>query len=288
MNMKKFDSPLDLKILDQNHQFCSIGDFTFALDGRYSISTNKLEELIQHSATDLDAELKKIADVNQTLFSIVSEMIEDPTCVVKNFRDLEPTLFTQEQSWRSIILSLFECDEIYNSLRIVSLTKYMQYLSSLDDTIKLIKAQKESIDGMTGNEQNVVDFGATWGPGQILLDQEPSFGSSNNFKKLPKDRPIEINLPAGKRMDFRLASHKCQLISANNIFQFVDKDRILSLKKGSYVVGRSNKSAIQIDPTVKDVSRSHLTIEVSDKNVLFLTDTSTAGSYIPLEYLNRA
>jgi hypothetical protein len=60
------------------------------------------------------------------------------------------------------------------------------------------------------------------------------------------------------------------------------------LKKGSYVVGRSNKSAIQIDPTIKDVSRSHLIIEVNDANLLFLTDTSTAGSYIPLEYLNRA
>lgn len=78
------------------------------------------------------------------------------------------------------------------------------------------------------------------------------------------------------------------MIAANDNFQFVDKDRILSLNKGSYVVGRSNKRAIQIDPRVKDVSRSYLITEVCDGNVIHLTDTSTAASYILLQYLQRA
>ena len=93
MSEKKFEPPLQLKLLEQNYQFSSMLDFNFALDGRCSLTSKKLDVLFKLTGSELTGESKKITEVNQTLFFLVTEMVEDPDCIVSKFRDLEPTLF---------------------------------------------------------------------------------------------------------------------------------------------------------------------------------------------------
>jgi len=81
-------------------------------------------------------------------------------------RELDPLIFSEDHGWRDIIMVLNECNEEFNSLRTTALTKYMQYLSSIDDTIGYIrKIRKESIGAqIEDQEKNLPEFGATWGP----------------------------------------------------------------------------------------------------------------------------
>jgi hypothetical protein len=257
--------------------------FSFTLEGRTSVSSNQLAELFKLTNDDLKLEAKNYDGVSKLLFSTVSKMVENPDCILDVMTDLNPLLFSTDHDWQKIIVALSECDDMYNPVRPIALTKYMQYLSSIDDVIGQIRRDKKASIG-TNSDSRVNDqteMGRTWGPGELPRQYQNSPGLLNDFKKLPKDKTIEITLSPGKRMDILLASYMCQLVSKDNRIQFIDKNRVVTLNKGRNIIGRSNTSTIQITSSRKDVSRSHLVVQVCDANVLQLTDLSTSGSFIP-------
>lgn len=269
-------------INEQSLQFNSVMDFSFSMEGRTAVSSKKLSALFELSIEDLKLEAKGIDRIDKLLFITIAKMVEDPDCIMTEMGELDPLIFSRDQNWQKIIVSLNECGEELNSVRTIALTKYMQYLSAINDVIEQIcKERKESLGAkMESSENEQPDFGATWGPGDLPLDSQNDPEKLNDFVKLPKNKTVELTLSPGKHMDMLLATHMCKLVSKNNHIQFIDKDMVVTLNEGRSVIGRSTKSTIQIDATQKDVSREHLAVQLSGANLLQLTDLSSAGSFI--------
>ena len=279
---KFFSKPVELSIGDQTLRFCSIPDFEFCLTGRTSVPSRKISELVKLTTKKLKHEAVTIKDIEKRFVNILSRSIENPNSINQALRELDPTIFSQDHSWRSIIAALNEGGDELNPFRRIALVKYMQYLASRQEIIKHLYSEKQSQANGAKAEEN--EEPADKLSGTYILDNtlfEPVKDEKNGeFERMPKGEVISLLLPAGKNIDIRLSKHRCILSNKNGI-QFIDQaGNRHPLIKGRNVVGRDTASTIQIDSTLRDISRLHLLIENLGDNKLQLTDMSSHGTFM--------
>jgi len=149
---KFFIKPLELKIGEQTLRFKSTSDIAFIMEGRTAVSSAKLSELFKLSTEQLETQAETIKEINKSLFSILSRVAEEPDSINRSMRELDPMIFSQDHSWRDIIQALNEGNEEFNAIRTTVLTKYMKYLSSLEDTIGYICSERKQSTGALVDE----------------------------------------------------------------------------------------------------------------------------------------
>jgi len=285
MLKKLFSRPLKLNIGDNILQISSADDFAFIIGGRTAVSTAKLSELFKQTRKQLEEQAEKISKVKRSLDKIIVNTAEDPDSINRSLRELEPTIFSQDHSWREIIKALNEGEEELNALRNIAVANYMKYLSSLEETIGHICHEKESSEKHSSAGEKKINLGATWASSGVLDEPEISTTGEDRLKRLPKEKVVRVKLQNGGYMEVRLATYECRLVAKDNTVQFIDHAGKTTLDKGRHIIGRSSKSSIKIDPSQKYVSREHLQIVVRDELLLELTDLSSVGTYISDEYL---
>ncbi len=280
---KLFSKLLELKIRDQILKFSSLADFEFSMAGRTAISPEKISQLLTHSMEQLKEEEQAIKKAADSLFSILSNTIIEPTSIDRALRELDPLRFSQDHDWRDIIKGLNDSDEAFNPLRRVALAKYLQYLSSLQETIGYIRAAKDRPFETASEDHKEAsrDFKATVAPEHIFPEPAPKPREEEQFERLPNGEAVAIKLTPGKRFDILLATHKCQLVAADDRILFIDQaGRKSILSKGRIFIGRGSNCTVKMDSGLREVSRVHLLIHNQGGDTLVLTDFSTHGTYV--------
>jgi hypothetical protein len=279
---KFFSKPVELNIGDQTLRFCSIPDFEFCLTGRTSVPSRKISELVKLSTKKLKNEAVTIKDIEKRFVNILSRSIENPNSINQALRELDPTIFSQDHSWRHIIGALNEGGDDLNPFRRIALVKYMQYLASRQEIIKYLYSEKQSRANDAKAEENEEPSDKL--SGTYILDNtlfEPVKDEKNGeFERMPKGEVISLLLPTGKNIDIRLSKHRCILSNKNGI-EFIDQaGNRHPLNKGRNVIGRDTSSTVKIDSSLRDISRLHLLIENLGDNKLQLTDMSSHGTFM--------
>ncbi len=279
---KFFSKPVELNIGDQTLRFCSIPDFEFCLTGRTSVPSRKISELVKLSTKKLKNEAVTIKDIEKRFVNILSRSIENPNSINQALRELDPTIFSQDHSWRHIIGALNEGGDDLNPFRRIALVKYMQYLASRQEIIKYLYSEKQSQANGAKAEENEEPSDKL--SGTYILDNtlfEPVKDEKNGeFERMPKGEVISLLLPAGKNIDIRLSKHRCILSNKNGI-EFIDQaGNRHPLIKGRNIIGRDTSSTVKIDSSLRDISRLHLLIENLGDNKLQLTDMSSHGTFM--------
>ncbi len=76
------------------------------------------------------------------------------------------------------------------------------------------------------------------------------------------------------------------IVGGETSAEFVDESgHRHDLKNGKNIIGRGASSDIVMSQNLRDISRMHMVIEGADTNMLYLTDLSSHGTYIPAKYL---
>jgi len=282
-----FNKPLELEVGDQTLVFNSSAEIAFCLDGRTSVSANKLADLLKMPIDKLKQQQQEINKANKSLIRVLNDLVDKPDGIERSMRELDTQMFSQDQSWRDIFQALNNTSEEINNVRVTVVTKYLKYLSTIEDTIEYIISEKERYAGemVQGVNEQAIDFGATWAVSQLRNEIKPDISSDDGFRLLPKNKKVLINLTPGKKIEMRLSSYPCQLIAMNDSISFIDNSGARSLNKGQNTIGRSEKCSLKIDSTQKHVSRRHLHVLVSDNNKLQLTDTSSEGTYVNTDFI---
>lgn len=282
---KFFSKPVELNLGDQILRFCSIPDFEFCLNGRTSLPSKKITELVKLSTQKLKNEAVTIKDIEKRFVNILSRSIENPNSINQALRELDPTIFSQDHNWRNIIGALNEGGDELNPFRRIALVKYMQYLASRQEIIKYLYSEKQAQTSngaakAADDDEEPVDKLS----GTLILEStlfEPVKGSkSDEFERIPKGEVVSVKLSPGKDIDIRLSKHRCMLSNKNGI-EFIDQaGNRHPLIKGRNVIGRDTASTVKIDSSLRDISRLHLLIENPGNNTLQLTDMSSHGTFM--------
>lgn len=269
-------------------KFNSVEEFEFCMNGRTSVPSKKITDMVKFSAKDLKREAQTIKGIEKTFVSILSKSIEDPASINRGLRELDPSLFSQDHSWREIISALNEGGDNLNPLRRVALVKYMQYLASRQEIIKYLYTEKQhSITDTAKNENDdeIDTLKETLILDGTVLESAKSSGKEN-MERLPKGEVINLVLTPGTEVDISLSKHKCK-ICMNDAIYFIDQaGNKHEINKGRNVIGRDSVSDIRIDSSLRDISRFHLVIENTGDNCLLITDMSSHGTYLPEKYLS--
>ena len=283
---KLFKKPLELKIGDQTLQFSSVTDVAFCLEGRTSISTVKLAELFTLSGEELEKQAYKLADLNKKMFKILNNIVDEPENIDRSMRELDTQMFSQDQNWRDIIQSLNKEQSEINAIRVTVIMKYMKYLSAVEDTIEHIRAGMKQNTGAVanGDANKPNEFEETWSLNPLREEVKSASQTEAEFKRLPKDTAVSVMLPPGGKIGVLLASYPGELVATNDKVQYIYDSGITVLNNGTNMIGRSVKSTVQIDPAQKNVSRTHLSIHISDGDALQLTDHSSEGTFISSDF----
>lgn len=288
---KFFTKPVELHIGDQTFKFCSLSDFEFSLAGRTSVPSKKITSMVKLSPEELKKEAITIKGIEKRFVTILSKSIEEPGSINRALREMDPQIFSQDYGWRDIISALNEGDEDLDEFRRISLVKYMQYLSSRQEIIKYLYSEKkkhattrgksEENEGIDGNLKETLILENT------LFEALPHSSSNGDLERLPKGEAVALSLKPGKEIELLLSKHKCKMVGGDKI-QFIDQEgRSYALKQGRNVVGRDSVSTIMMDPSLRDISRLHLVIEVEGQSRVQLTDLSSHGTFIAAKHLEN-
>ena len=287
---KFFTRPLELTIGDQTLKFSSIADFEFCMNGRTSVPSKKITQMVKFTPDQLKEEARTIKDIEKKFVAILSRSIEDQSSINRALRELDSTIFSQDHSWRGIINALNEGNDEYNPFRRVALVKYMQYLSSRQEIIKYLYSEKQKLSKAPDQEQR--EKGESNGFKETLILENTLFEpdsdelTNKGFERIPKGEAVFLTLTPDSDIDILLSKHKFKL-SAKNGIQFIDQNGSgHALGKGRNVIGRDAVSTVRIDPSLRDVSRLHLVVEYLGENSLQLTDMSSHGTYIQANLLD--
>jgi hypothetical protein len=284
---KIFKKPVELKIGDQILKFNTVTDVAFCLEGRTSVSSKRLSELFELSAAELETQAVKLASLNKSMFQVLNSIVDEPDNIDRSMRELDTQMFSQDQSWRDIIQSLNKEQGEINAIRVTVIMKYMKYLSALEETIGYIRAGMKKNATATAFEDidKATDFGATWSLSHLREEVALASEAKKEFRRLPKDKPVSVNLTAGNRFDILLASYPCQIVAENAAVQFINNNGTTILHKGSNIVGRSAGSTVKIDAAERQVSRKHLSVVINGSNAVQLTDHSTEGTFVNIDFV---
>ena len=149
---KLLSKPLSIEIKGQSLSFNSVAEFEFAMSGRTEVPTSKMSDLVESSRSDLKREAKSIKAVERQFVDILSRSIETSGGIGKYLRKIDPHVFSQDHSWRDIMISLREKDEDYDELRKIAIVKYMQYLTARQELIKHTYSVKKMQDKLKAGE----------------------------------------------------------------------------------------------------------------------------------------
>ena len=285
---KFFAKPIEMTIGEQSLKFSSLADFEFALSGRTCVPSKKITSMVKFSIDELKKEAKTIKEIEKKFVSILSKSIEDPESINRALREMDGQIFSQDNGWRTIISALHEGGDDLNEFRRVALVKYMQYLSSRQEIIKYLYSEKKKHSKSSGTSTEIAgEFKDT-----LMLENtvfEPLADGSINaqLEKMPKGENVTVKLKPDDEMIVLISKHPCKIICEDiDSCKFVDEaGRSYKLKIGKNVIGRDSKSDIMLDPSLRDVSRMHLVIELDKSNTLYMTDLSAHGTYILQKYL---
>ena len=269
--------PIEVAIGDHTHKFNSLADFEFSLAGRMSVPVEKFKKIIKLPLRELKKEFKKIKVIEKKLVSILSTSISQPGSINRALREIDIKIFSQDHNWRAIISALHAGDEELNDFRHIGVVKYLQYLSSIQEILQELYSEKKR---------------------EILASSLSYMSNANNNKalkartktaemeRLSKGENVAICVNEGEQIDVLLSNHKCMIVGGETSAKFVDESgHHYDLKNGKNIIGRGSSSDIVMSKNLRDISRMHMVIEGADTNILYLTDLSSHGTYIPAKYL---
>lgn len=286
--------PLELDVAGRTLRFDSKTDFEFALASRTEVPAAKIAELMRFDADQLTDEASSVRQVERHFVDILSRSIQEQGSIGYLMREMDMKLFSQDHEWRAIMQALAKQPARHNDFKQLALVKYMQYLAARQDVLKGIFAFKASASGKSWpvDADAGTQFRETviFNVGDVAPDAPGPHDASDGvdpdaLARLPRGEDIELQLEPGAEMPIILSRHRFALRLGDTPALLEEDGTALALNPGRNVLGRHPDSDVMLDAVYRDVSRTHLLLEVLSATEVRITDLSSHGTFIPTHFL---
>ncbi len=281
---------LTLKLRDHQYTFNTPAEFEFALAGRTSVPSAKITALANVGDKDLLKQASDIKMAEQRLADSLSSVLEDSSRINDVLKEIDLTLISNDNDWRTIISVLMAVPASYESYKKIALVKYMQYLVSRQEIVRGLHLHRQVYRDMEVKHFDAEEDEA--GLKETAILEHSTFRTTSSeraeYKRLPKGETVELLLGAKEIFTFFVARHQCAIVMRDRPY-FIDADgRETSLRSGKNIVGRDLAADIIMEARMRDISRKHLVIESEGTDVVRLTDISSHGTWVHPRYVEGA
>ena len=285
LGARKKQSPKDLRLMfsGQTLYFKCLDDFSFAIECRTSVPSARFDELLECSATQLWHEANSIKTVEKNLANILEDALCDASPCGSAIRDLGLQIFSNDHDWRLLMASLNKLSDDHDGYKRLALIKYMQYLGSRQEILRLIFAIKNK--DATREHAFPDDDSESFGTRETVLfdvSQNKDGGSlPDSLQRLPQGEAVRIYTLPGHAVEIGLAKYTFTLVNDNGWMLCDPHGNRSLLSRRQNMIGRGIENDITLSSKFGNVSRRHLIAEPVDDQVILLTDISSHGSFAP-------
>ena len=288
---------LTLTIEDETLNFPTPREFEFAMAGRTNLPPSKVTALMSQPDAVLLREAEGIRSVEQRFADALSGMLEDVTSIGPFLKELDMALVSQDHGWRQIMMALNLTERTFEEFKKVALVKYMQYLTSRQDMIQVVYNTRRASRTMQMASPPLADGKGHNRNGQFrdtlifnvsnVIEQLPSAPEiDSKLSRIPKGETVEFSVSQDDEVPVLLAQHPCSVLRKDKLMFVDSQGQDAELRPGKSIVGRDLSCDVVVDPSLREVSRKHLIVEV-DGELVRLTDISSHGTSVPDEYLEN-
>jgi hypothetical protein len=296
-----FKKPLELQVGGRTLRFDSKVDFEFALASRTDVPAGKIAELVRFDAQQLLDEANNVRQVERHFVEMLSRSIQHPGSIGYLLREMDAKLFSHDHDWRAIMTALAQQDRRVDEYKQLAVVKYVQYLASRQDVLKGIYAQKSSTGGQP--REPALDIDPPYRQTVIFdvedFPQEPTDADDETqalgavsgpalaqLWRLPRGESVTLESPRGEQLTLVLSRHPFRLRLRDHPALVDDNDNEQPLALGRNVIGRHPDSDVTVDAAYRDVSRTHVIVELDADAGLRLTDLSAHGTFLPSDLVD--
>lgn len=257
--------------------------FAFALEPWTNLPTTRFAKILAAPPLALLDEAAEIKAFTARLRRLFPPDMNSPSEFFSEFRALELHAFTHDFGWRSLIRTLTNASPKFVRYGEIAIQRYVEYLDTRESISRAVALMFGATNANVGADPQPK---CLVGPG-VTSERPRGVTYGLHQVRLPKNRPVEIDLPCSDRLTIALADYSLQIRFDQKWIVSLPNGRIHVLDASCYSVGRDSTCRIVIDSTVSSVSRRHLIIEPLSDTKLRLTDCSSLGSYLDPRWLMR-
>lgn len=266
---------LEIRLDNCAYRFSDNLDLSFALGGRTAVPVNRINELYHLSDNDLEHELCRLAAFEQQLAEIRDDHVAHGLSLRLVLQQTGTRMISNDHEWRQIFDQLIEHARIDEKFLLTAVNCYLRYLAERRDNIGSIRLLKENA--------------CNSGP-ELATCRVASLPASANLphklkipvlQRLVKGCPTTLALTPGETLEIRVAQHAYTLVHDSAWALIADSGERYRLQPGHNSVGRSRNNHIVLNSSLKNISRQHFLAVPGDERAITLTDTSSAGTFVP-------
>jgi len=306
---------LTLDLPEYTVSFHGPAEFEFALYSRTEFPVRKLAVLMRRSADDLQVMASNIRQVEKRFAEALARSLHQPGLISDLLRQIELKLFSRDHQWRDIAEALNHLSPAYDVYKRIALVKYIQYLGCRQDMLRNLYLDKLRTEHMrvlaeepaapvgqrapvtlasaavasqcsAGPEHDALSL-LTPDTAIFQLEQIHREDDTEGFASLPRGETVNVEVQPGESVELRLSTCRLKLHPGQR-FRITDQSGdIHLLTEGKSIVGRHNSADIVVAADDRTISRRHLMIEPVSPTRVKLTDLSSHGTSLPIQFLNQ-
>ena len=264
---------LTLVVNGQRIRFNSSAEFGYSCAGRVGLPPERVAMVQSLSIDQLRDEHQDLGLLQAKLAQVVADAARDPEVLRDRLGGIPLHSFTADNDWRSLFSALRE-PEVAASYLQVAVGHYMQYLANRQQVFRMEARQGR------GPDRQPVDI-------DRLSLRHGKGAPRRDYQRLPKGRSIVLGLAPGDSVEMILSRHKCQLRMDEHLKFTHINEQSDEMDNRRVAIGRDKVNDVIIDPEWRDVSRLHLVVEDLGNGNVQLTDVSSHGTFLPVEFMQK-
>lgn len=264
---------LTLVINGQRVCFNSPTEFGYSCAGRVGLPPERIATVQAMSIDQLRDEHQDLGLLQARLAQIVADAAQNSEVLRERLDSIPLHSFTADHDWRGLFTALRKPGVATPYLQ-VAVGHYLQYLANRQQVFRMEARQGR------GPGRQPVDIDR--------LSMRHGKGSPRrDYQRLPKGRSIVLGLAPGDSVEMILSRHKCQLRMDERLRFTHINEQSDEVDNKRVAIGRDKVNDVIIDPEWRDVSRLHLVVEDLGNGNVQLTDVSSHGTFLPVEFMQK-
>lgn len=275
-----FRSPFELKLNDEVLRFDSEADFAFAIEGRTDVGGEESAVLMAMPGGDLHAEVAKLEAEEVSLRGHFEDAFASPSLLDERLAQVDPLLWRKEHQWDELMCALTLATTPAHAIKRSAVMTYLSYLAARRSVATDIARRRDehapdsrpgddvkTAVSVAGTQENPGEESLPRGQATVVLDVD----QSSVLLRFSQHRHRLVRTPsAGLLKDERV-----ELVD--------DGGKRWIVPAGMSCVGRDRSCDIALRPLLKDISRAHAMMNLDESGRVWITDTSSQGTFIITE-----
>lgn len=272
-----FRSPIEIKLNDRVLRFESEADFAFAIEGRSDVCGEDSARLMASSDETLAMEITRLEAEEASLRSHFEDAFPSAEDLSERLAQVDPSRWRTEHQWDEILCALALTTSPAHAIKRNAVATYLNYLRTRRSVAVAVLSQRT--EGQPNSD--AADSDATLSSNLVTKGNSRDQPLNRGQARVVLDTDRSSVLVRFAQHHHRLTRTRSSGASNEETIELTDDGGMRwRIPPGLSSLGRDRGCDIALRPILKDISRAHAIVNLDESGRVWITDTSSQGTFI--------